>query len=93
MSQYQPTVLITTQQSHPWTISAFNGLNGNVLLTFKCDAAIALHGLLCSRDHIYAAAIDRPSIYVWNLNSRVCFSYSIMNLICLFDFRIEITKK
>lgn len=71
MSQYQPTVLMTTQQAHPWTISGFNGLNGNVLLTYKCDAPVAFHGLLCSRDHIYAAAIDRPSIYVWNLNSRV----------------------
>ncbi|CAF1111546.1 unnamed protein product [Adineta steineri] len=69
-SQYQPTVLITTQHAHPWTISGFNGLNGNVLLTFKCDAPVVSHGLLCSRDHIYAAAIDRPSIYVWNLNSR-----------------------
>ena len=86
MSQYQPTVLITTQQSHPWTINAFNGLNGNVLLTFKCDAAIALHGLICSRDHIYAAAIDRPSIYVWNLNSRVCLSYSIMEFELSFFF-------
>ncbi|CAF3429504.1 unnamed protein product [Rotaria sp. Silwood1] len=70
MAQYQPTVLITTQQAHPWTISVFNGLNGNVLLTFKSDAPVARHGLLCSRDHIYAAAIDRPSIYVWKLNSR-----------------------
>ncbi|CAF3398289.1 unnamed protein product [Rotaria socialis] len=70
MSQHQPTVLITTQNAHPWTISGFNGLNGNVLLTFKCDAPIASHSLLCSRDHIYAAAIDRPSIYVWKLNSR-----------------------
>ncbi len=73
ISQYQPTVLITTQQAHPWTISGFNGLNGNVLLTFKCDAPVTSHGLLCSRNHIYAAAIDRPSIYVWNLNSRVYF--------------------
>jgi len=70
MPQHQPTVLFTTQQAHPWTISGFNGLNGNVLLTYKCDAPVASHGLLCSRDHIYAAAIDRPSIYVWNLNSR-----------------------
>ena len=70
-SQYQPTVLITTQQAHPWTISGFNGLNGNVLLTFKCDAPIAPHSLLCSQDHIYAAAIGRPSIYVWHLKSRV----------------------
>ncbi|CAF2052944.1 unnamed protein product [Rotaria magnacalcarata] len=70
MSQHQPTVLITTQNAHPWTISGFNGLNGNVLLTFKCDAPVASHSLLCSRDHIYAAAIDRPSIYVWKLNSR-----------------------
>ncbi len=72
MHQLQPTVLLTTQQSHPWTISGFNGLNGNILLTFKSDAPVASHSLLCSRDHIYAAAIDRPSIYVWNLNSRVC---------------------
>ena len=76
MSQYQPTVLITTQQAHPWTISGFNGLNGNVLLTFKCDAPVVSHGLLCSRDHIYAAAIDRPSIYVWNVNSRVSFPFA-----------------
>jgi len=71
VSQYQPTVLITTQQANPWTISGFNGLNGNVLLTYKSDAPVAFHGLLCSRDYIYAAASDRPSIYVWNLHSRV----------------------
>ncbi len=80
MPQYQPIVLMTTQQAHPWTISGFNGLNGNVLLTFKCDAPVASHGLLCSQDHIYAAAIDRPSIYVWNLNSRVRFNNQIFDL-------------
>lgn len=92
-SQQQPTVLVTTQQAHPWTISGFNGLNGNVLLTFKCDAPVVSHGLLCARDHIYAAAIDRPSIYVWKLNSRVGFNDSINYSINLFIFRIEIIKK
>lgn len=62
---------MTSQQAHPWTISGFNGFNGNVLLTFKCDAPIAYHGLVSTADQIYAAAIDRPSIYVWSLNSRV----------------------
>ena len=71
MAQYQPTIFITTQQALPWTIGAINGLNGNILLTFKCDAPITFHGLLCTLDYIYAAAIGRPSIYVWNLNSRV----------------------
>ena len=89
--QHQPTVLMTTQQSHPWTISGFNGLNGNVVLTFKCDAPVASHGLLCSRDHIYAAAIDRPSIYVWNLNSRVCSITPRPTLIV--HSRIEITRR
>jgi len=94
ISQNQPTVLITTQQAQPWTISGFNGLNGNVLLTFKCDAPVASHGLLCSRDHIYAAAIDRPSIYVWNLNSRVYFINQLIHFIhYTLCSRIEIIKK
>jgi hypothetical protein len=53
----------------------FNELhvNLNVIFTFKCDSLIASHGLLIYRNHIFAAALDHPSIYVRNLNSRVCF--------------------
>jgi hypothetical protein len=53
----------------------FNELNGNlnVIFTFKCDSLIASHGLLIYRNHIFAAALDHPSIYVWNSSSRLCF--------------------
>ncbi|CAF3300951.1 unnamed protein product [Rotaria sp. Silwood2] len=70
--QHHATVLITTKEAHPWTIMGFNELNGNVnaIFTFKCDSLIASHGLLIYRNHIFAAALDHPSIYVWNLNSR-----------------------
>jgi len=49
----------------------FNELNVNVnvIFTFKCDLLIASHVLLIYRNHIFAAALDHPSIYVWNLNS------------------------
>ncbi|CAF3005015.1 unnamed protein product [Rotaria sp. Silwood2] len=68
--QHHATLLITTKEAHPWTIMGFNELNVNAIFTFKCDSLIASHGLLIYRNHIFAAALDHPSIYVWHLNSR-----------------------